>query len=130
MWTITDGKGDRHYIHCDKPTNDIGVGVMHPEDLAGMNGVGMYGYSHLQDLAVAILKFERNTCRVGDIINILQDDIDLLNCPFCGEMAEITTESFHDESVDCYRAKCLNSHALDEWGDTKAEAKDSWNKRI
>ncbi len=32
---------------------------MHPQDLCGMNGLGMYGYEHLKDLAIAILRFEK-----------------------------------------------------------------------
>lgn len=54
IWKVTTGKGDRIYINCEDKTK-----VMHPQDLCGMNGLGMYGYEHLKDLAIAILRFEK-----------------------------------------------------------------------
>lgn len=59
IWTVSKGKGDRHYINCDSSDDRNGCGVMHPDQLAKSNGVGMYGYQHLKDLGVAILKFEK-----------------------------------------------------------------------
>ena len=59
IWTVSKGKGNRHYIKC----NDVGEsceGLMHPEQLAGLNGCGAYGFEILQDLALAILKFEES----------------------------------------------------------------------
>lgn len=41
IWKVTTGKGDRIYINCEDKTK-----VMHPQDLCGMNGLGMYGYEH------------------------------------------------------------------------------------
>lgn len=63
LWEVRGGKGDRHYLSCDGTYTGIGEGVMHPEQLAGLNGVGMYGHEHLQDLAIAILLFERKAGR-------------------------------------------------------------------
>jgi len=54
IWKISTGKGNRIYINCDDESR-----VMHPQDLCNMNGLGMYGYEHLKDLAIAILKFEK-----------------------------------------------------------------------
>lgn len=54
IWEINTGKGDRIYIKCNDKSQ-----IMHPEELCGNNGLGIYGYEHLKHLAVAILKFER-----------------------------------------------------------------------
>lgn len=54
IWTVRGGKGDRHYIECSDESK-----VMHPQSLCDSNGLGMYGYEHLKDLAIAILKFEK-----------------------------------------------------------------------
>ncbi len=54
IWEISTGKGDRIYINCLDTSR-----VMHPGDLCGANGLRLYGYEHLKDLAVAILKFEK-----------------------------------------------------------------------
>jgi hypothetical protein len=54
IWTVHTGKGDRMYITCEDSEK-----IMHPEELCGNNGLGIYGYEHLQDLAVAILRFEK-----------------------------------------------------------------------
>jgi hypothetical protein len=32
---------------------------MHPQQLCDINGLGIYGYEHLKDLAIAILLFEK-----------------------------------------------------------------------
>lgn len=63
LWSITDGKGDRHYLHCDNTYTGAGEGFMHPEEIALTNGLGTYGHEHLQDLAIAILLFERKAGR-------------------------------------------------------------------
>jgi hypothetical protein len=54
IWKISTGKGNRIYINCSDDTK-----VMHPESLCGMNGLGIYGYENLKDLAIAILRFEK-----------------------------------------------------------------------
>ena len=54
IWKISTGKCDRFYINCTD-----GSKTMHPEQLCGNNGLGMYGYQTLKDLAIAILLFER-----------------------------------------------------------------------
>ncbi len=54
IWEVSSGKGDRQYIKCEGVVEEGGVGVMHPEQLAGLNGVGMYGAHHLYDLRNAI----------------------------------------------------------------------------
>lgn len=64
IWKISTGKGSRIYINC---TN--GGQVMHPEDIAGFNGLGMYSYDHLKDLGVAILKFEKQKQQNESIAN-------------------------------------------------------------
>lgn len=53
VWKISTGKGNRIYINCTDESK-----VMHPQSLCGMNGLGMYGYENLKDLAIAILRFE------------------------------------------------------------------------
>lgn len=64
IWKITTGKGNRIYINCDDESK-----VMHPESLCGMNGLGMYGYENLKDLAVAILRFEKEKQKSESIEN-------------------------------------------------------------
>ncbi len=54
IWQISTGKGDRIYINCTDESK-----IMHPNLLCESNGLGIYGYDHLKDLAVAILKFEK-----------------------------------------------------------------------
>ena len=54
IWKISTGKGNRIYINCTDESN-----IMHPQELCKMNGLGMYGYEHLKDLAIAILRFEK-----------------------------------------------------------------------
>lgn len=69
IWEISDGKGDRVYINC----HDMGKTVMHPQDISGMNGMGMYGYEHLKDLAVAILRFEKEKQNSESILNDVEE---------------------------------------------------------
>jgi len=64
IWEIKEGKGDRVYIHCTGNNR-----VMHPEQLTGLNGLGVYGITNLKDLAVAILKFEKQCNDKESIIN-------------------------------------------------------------
>ena len=54
IWDVSRGKGDRIYINCNNSE-----AILHPGELCGVNGLGMYGYEHLKDLAVAILRFEK-----------------------------------------------------------------------
>ena len=54
IWKISTGKGDRIYLKCTDDSK-----IMHPDQLAGLNGLGIYGYEHLKDLAIAILLFEK-----------------------------------------------------------------------
>ena len=54
IWKVSEGKGNRIYINCEDKTK-----VMHPQSLCEMNGLGMYGYENLKDLAIAILRFEK-----------------------------------------------------------------------
>lgn len=67
LWSVGDGKGNRHYVNCDNTYTGAGEGLMHPEQVAERNGLGMYGYEHLQDLAIAILLFERKMGRGGKL---------------------------------------------------------------
>lgn len=64
IWKISSGKGSRLYINCTDKTR-----LLHPESLCDINGVGMYDYEHLQDLAVAILRFEKEKQEKESIIN-------------------------------------------------------------
>lgn len=54
IWKISTGKGDRIYINCTDEDK-----VIHPQELCRVNGLGIYGYEHLKDLAIAILQFEK-----------------------------------------------------------------------
>lgn len=54
IWKISTGKGDRIYIHVADESK-----IMHPQELCLQNGLGIYGYDNLRDLAIAILKFEK-----------------------------------------------------------------------
>lgn len=71
IWTVSSGKGERYYVKCSDNGERTGSGVMHPEQLAGLNGVGMYGYEQLVDLAIAILKFEQIKTARGSILGRL-----------------------------------------------------------
>lgn len=64
IWKISTGKGNRIYINCkdDAP-------ILHPQELCKMNGLGMYGYEHLKDLAIAILRFEKERNKIDSIEN-------------------------------------------------------------
>lgn len=64
IWKISDGKGDRHYINCESDLQ-----VIHPQELCNANGLGLYGYETLKDLAIAILKFEKEKQNSESIIN-------------------------------------------------------------
>lgn len=64
-WVISRGKGDRHYIEYNG-TDENCEGMMHG-DLSSMNGAGFYGYHHLQNLAIAIIKFEESNFIDGSI---------------------------------------------------------------
>ena len=68
-WTVTDGKTNRHYIYCDNSNIETGRCFMHPDHIDKTNGLGMYGHEHLQDLAIAILLFERKKGRGCDLKN-------------------------------------------------------------
>lgn len=64
IWGISEGKGNRIYIQCSGEEY-----VMHPDQLCGLNGLGIYGYEHLKDLAIAILRFEKEKQNVDSISN-------------------------------------------------------------
>ena len=71
IWTVSRGKGNRHYINCKDSGGNFG-GVMHPEQLAERNGCGMYGFEVMQDLALAILKFEEEQYAANSTIGKLK----------------------------------------------------------
>ena len=70
IWEISKGKGDRHYIRCNDDKK-----IMHADDLCGMNGLGMYGYENLQDLAMAILRFDKEKRDQESIMNKFNQSI-------------------------------------------------------
>ena len=59
LWTISEGKGNRRYIKGAYDESETGVGLLHPEQLSGLNGCGMYGHLTLMDLADAIYEFDK-----------------------------------------------------------------------
>lgn len=63
VWKVGKGKGNRHYIHCDNAEK-----VAHPDQLCDINGVCIYGYENLKDLAIAILRFEAQKNKSESII--------------------------------------------------------------
>lgn len=69
IWAIKTGKGNRMYINCKDDSK-----IMHPADLSGMNGLGIYGYEHLKELAIAILKFEKVKNYSESILGALDDE--------------------------------------------------------
>lgn len=62
IWQISTGKGDRIYIRC---TNEDRV--FHPELICESNGLGIHGYENLKDLAIAILRFEKEKIKQESI---------------------------------------------------------------
>jgi hypothetical protein len=64
IWTVQQGKGDRVYIECNDESK-----IMHPSDICGINGMGMYGYEHLKDLAIAILRYDKEKLESESIIS-------------------------------------------------------------
>lgn len=64
IWKISTGKGDRIYINCADESKTI-----HPQELCYNNGLGIYGYEHLKDLAIAILRFEQQKQNLESIMN-------------------------------------------------------------
>jgi hypothetical protein len=78
IWKISKGKGDRLYINC----LDSGV-TMHPDQINFMNGMGIYGYDNLKDLAIAILLYEKKVQESESILNQVNtfDNPELINQP-------------------------------------------------
>lgn len=64
IWKISKGKGNRIYINCKNEEP-----ILHHQELCKMNGLGMYGYEHLKDLAIAILRFEKELNKENSIEN-------------------------------------------------------------
>lgn len=62
IWKISQGKGNRIYINCVDDEK-----ILHPQELCKGNGLGMYGYEHLKDLAIAILRFEKEQNKINRI---------------------------------------------------------------
>lgn len=63
IWKISTGKSDRFYINCTDESK-----IMHPQEICKMNGLGMYGYENLKDLAIAILLFEKEKFKRESIL--------------------------------------------------------------
>lgn len=64
IWKVSQGKGNRVYINCKNEEP-----ILHPQELCKMNGLGMYGYEHLKDLVIAILRFEKLKQQIDSIEN-------------------------------------------------------------
>lgn len=67
IWEISQGKNDRVYINCSDSEK-----ILHPKLICGMNGLGIYGFENLQDLAIAILEFEKQIQKENSIIGKLE----------------------------------------------------------
>lgn len=70
IWKISTGKGDRIYINCNDESK-----ILHPQDLCNVNGLGMYGYEHLKDLAMVILLFEKEKQKTENIIDQFNNSV-------------------------------------------------------
>lgn len=68
LWSISQGKGIRCYLNVDATYTEACEGVMHPEQISEHNGLGVYGHGQLQDLAIAILLFERKSGRSKELL--------------------------------------------------------------
>ena len=66
IWEISTGKGNRIYINCKDEEQ-----IAHPDKLCDSHGLGIYGYSHLKDLAIAILRFEKQKQEKESIVSNL-----------------------------------------------------------
>ena len=69
IWKISTGKGNRIYINCNDQDK-----IMHPDHITEDNGLGIYGYEHLKDLAIAILRFEKEKQNIESIYNETKKD--------------------------------------------------------
>jgi hypothetical protein len=69
-WKIKTGKGDRVYLNYSN--EDL---VMHPDELCKNAGLGFYqGFDVLKNLAICILKFEKQKQNASSIIGIFEED--------------------------------------------------------
>lgn len=68
IWTVSEGKGERYYIKCNNEEK-----ALHPDKLASGIGVGVYGFEHIQDLALAIIQFEQDQLIKNSVIGRLEE---------------------------------------------------------
>lgn len=66
IWYVGTGKGDRVYINCTDESK-----IAHAHELCGNNGLCIYGYDNLRDLAIAILLLEKEKQKDESILNEL-----------------------------------------------------------
>jgi hypothetical protein len=64
IWAISSGKGNRMYISCLDQSK-----IGHPESICGQNGLLVYDWDNLKDLAITILRFEKEKQNNESIIN-------------------------------------------------------------
>lgn len=71
IWRVSSGKGNRMYINCSDDDR-----ISHPEELSRTNGLLVYGFEQLKDLAIAILLYEKKVQHQESILGQLETDED------------------------------------------------------
>jgi hypothetical protein len=64
IWNVSSGKGNRLYISCLDQSK-----IGHPDQISEQNGLLVYDWDNLKDLAIAILRLEKEKQNAESIIN-------------------------------------------------------------
>ena len=69
IWKVSLGNGDRMYIDYTDESK-----IIHPLEIFGINRIGIYGYENLKDLAIAILRLEKEKQLQESILSEVGND--------------------------------------------------------